>query len=254
MTKSKEVEISIMEIDKGAIDFCILGKSPLILNAMSEKTKRELLEPAQKKNAAAKAMTQKHAPLDEFRDSMYYARNPKSPTRIVNKATAWKNALRCVGVDLPGSSKAQIGRLTYVVGDEIGLYGLPEIMMAVTKQAGMNGAPDVRTRAVLPEWACRISVEYIHGLIKRPAIVNLMAAAGLMNGMGDWRTQKGNGDYGQFEIVEPDNPEFLRLTDTCGRDAQIAAIKNPECFDSETETLLSWHKAEVKRRGFRAVS
>jgi hypothetical protein len=254
MASPKSTEITVLEIKQGIIDCCVKGNSPIILNAMSAKARQELLMPRGRKNAAEKASSLKHEPLQEYRSSMYFARNPESPTRVVVKSTAFKNALRSAALDLPGSSKAQIGRLTYIMGDEVSLYGIPELMMSVTRSADIKRTPDVRTRAVMPKWAARFSVKFTQPLLKEQAVVNLLAAAGVMQGIGDWRPEKGSGDYGQFELVSPDDAEFKHIIETGGKKAQDAAIDNPECYDSETEELLNWFDVEVKRRGFKVVS
>jgi hypothetical protein len=254
MATAKATEISIMEVQRGRIEFMVRGESPLICNAMSAKARQQLLLPPPKKNAAEKASSLKHNPLDEFRSSMYFARDPNSPTRIVAKATAFKGALMSAALDLPGTSKSQIGRLAYVENDEVPIYGIPELLMSVTRSADMNKTPDVRTRAILPRWACFISVQFTKPILKEQAIVNLMAAAGITQGVGDWRVQKGSGNYGQFALTDPSDKAFQEIVKTGGREAQDAAIAEPICYDSETEELLAWFDVEVKRRGFKAVS
>lgn len=248
----KTEEISIVEIQKGRVDLCVLGASPLILNRMSEKAARELLMP-RKKTAADKASNLKHDPIAEFRASFYRAIGDKAETRLMMPATAFKGALRSVAVDIPGAAKAQIGRLTYIEGDYVNIYGAPRLFMSITRSADMNKTPDVRTRAIVPAWAARISITYIKPLLKEVAVVNLMAAAGVMRGVGDWRPEKGSGNYGQFTIVSPDDETFGALVKAGGRAAQDAAIAAPECYDAETADLLSWFTTTAKDRGFKTA-
>jgi hypothetical protein len=248
--KTQDSEVSILEVNRGVIDICLLGESPMICNAMSQKVAMELLLPRPKKNAAEKASTLKHNPMEEFRRTIYRARNPKSPTLIVQKSTSFKNALMGAAIDIPGAAKSQIGRLTYVMGDEVPIFGVPQLFMSVTRSADMNRTPDVRTRAIIPHWACKISINYTRPLLKEPAIVHLLAAAGMTQGIGDWRTQKGSGNYGSFRICNEDDPEFLKIIKEGGKAAQESAMATPACYDSETEELLSWFESEVKRRGF----
>lgn len=255
MAAKKDTEISVMRIERGRIDFAVRGATPLICHAMSQKVQRDLLLPPAKKNAAEKASSLKHQPLQEFRASMYNARDPESPTRIIMPAVCFKKAIMGAALDIPGSSKAQIGRLVSIGGGpEVSIFGIPQLMMSVTRSADINRTPDVRTRAILPEWACFVSVEYTVPLLKEQAIVNLMAAAGVMNGIGDWRVQKGSGNFGQYELVEPDEDRFKRIVAEGGKEAQDEAIKQPECYDSETEELIAWFDTEVKRRGFKVVA
>lgn len=253
MAKKAETEISVLEVHRGWIEVCVLGTSPLIHNAMSAKARQQLLMPPARKNAAEKASSLKHEPINEFKRSMYRARNPKSKTEIVVKATAFKGALMGAALDLPGAFKTQIGRLTYVEGDEVQIYGVPQLMMAVTRSADKNRTPDVRTRAIIPEWACMLSLQFTKPLLKEATMLNLLAAAGITQGIGDWRIGKGNGNYGGFELVGADNEKWNRIVAEGTKQAQLEAIEDPVCYDSETEELLSWHEAEVRQRGFKAA-
>jgi hypothetical protein len=231
-----------------------MGSTPLICQAMSAKAKMELLLPSQRKNAAERAGSLKHDPLQEFRDSPYKLGDPTSPTYIAMPATAFKGALRNAALDLPGASKAQVGRLTYVRGDMINIYGVPQMIMAVVRCADINRTPDIRTRVIIPEWACRLTVEYVQPLLKSAAVINLLAAAGITQGIGDWRTEKGKGDYGQFKIVAQDDANFQRIIATGGRPAQIDAMETPVYYNDETQELISWFAVETKRRGFEVVA
>lgn len=251
--KKQTVEVDVMKVAKERVYFYVLGTSPLICNAMSEKVRQELLLPGLKPNKAEKASRLKHNPLLEFRNSMYKDREPNGPTRVVLKSTSFKGALMSAALDIPGSTKAQIGRLAYVVGDQVAIYGVPKLFMAVTRSADMNRTPDVRTRAILPKWCCKLTVEYATPILKDKVVTNLLAAAGMTQGVGDWRVQKGSGNYGQFELVAPDNADFRKLVATAGRAAQDAAIQDPETYDDETDTLLSWFRDEAERRGFKEV-
>lgn len=247
-------EISIMEIARGQIQFKVLGTTPMICHAMSGKVMQELLLPAAKKNAAEKAANAKHNVMTEFRDSMYTAREADAPTRILQKATCFKQALCSAAIDIPGAFKAQMGRLIFVTNDYIPIYGIPQLHMSIVRNSDPKRTPDVRTRAILPRWACYLTVNYTRPLIKEPALCNLLAAAGLTQGIGDWRVQKGSGTYGQFELVGDDNLNFEHIVATGGRAAQDDAIANPVPYDSETEQLLSWYQVETKRRGFKVAA
>ncbi len=250
----KQTEVSILQIEQGRIDFCILGTSPLIMNRMSEKVKRELLAPKGKKNAAEKASTMKHDPLAEFRASPYTMADPKAPTLLAVLPTAFKRAMGTAALDMPGANRTQIGRLVTVNWDMQPVYGRPFVFMAVTRSADMNKTPDVRTRAILPEWACRLSVSFTKPMLREQSIMNLLAAAGLQSGVGDWRQEKGSGSYGAFKIVSPDDADFKRIVKTQARAAQEEAMANPEPYDAETGEMLAWFDVELKRRGFKVAA
>lgn len=242
----------ILTVTTGEIVCCLLGTSPLILNRMSEKAKHELLMPRGRKTASEKATTLKHDPIEEFRASPYTLSS--GPTLLAHKATAFKKAICAAALDMPGAKKAQIGRLTFVEGEYVSIYGVPKLHMAITRSADMNKTPDVRSRATVPEWACVVRVRYVQPLIRHQAVVNLLAAAGITMGVGDWRQEKGSGSYGQFKVVDKQDETFARILDTGGREAQVEAMANPVCYDDETTELLDWFRDERTRRQLRGVA
>lgn len=248
-TASKTADVNILEVARGHMEFCILGTSPLIMNRMSQKVWFELLAPKGKKTAADKAANVKHDPIREFRDAPYIMPNEKSPAMLALLVTAFKRAMATAAMDLPGASKTQIGRLIYMPGEYQEVFGIPRVFMAVTRSSDIKRTPDVRTRAILPEWACRIAVTFTKPLLKEQAVANLLAAAGMSSGVGDWRQEKGSGSYGSFKIVAEDDPDFKRIVKTQGRVAQKEALEFPEAYNEETAQMLSWFQAEMKHRG-----
>lgn len=249
----KEVEkgaVEIAQVEQGSFSCCIIGKTPLILNRMSVKASHELLLP-RKKTAADKASTLKHNPPEEYRASCYTAQDDKAKTRLLIMATAFKGAMRSAAIDLPGAAKSVIGRLTYVEGEYLPIFGTPKLFMSITRSADMNRTPDVRTRAIVPEWATMLKVTYIKPLLREKDVLNLLASAGVMRGVGDWRVEKGSGTYGQFEICAQTDPRYVALLKQ-GRQVQDAALEFPEPYDSETAEMLTWYTDEAERRGFSA--
>ena len=187
-TEPKEVQIEIPAIVQSRIKVCILGTTPLILNRLSEKAKHELLLPAPKKNAAAKASTLKHDPRAEYVASAYkFSSETEAPTEIYFSGLGFKAALCGAAVDIPGAAKAQCMRLIYISQEKVPIYGIPKQFMAVTRCSDMNRTPDVRTRCIIPEWACEIEVRFIRQFFREQAVLNLLAAAGIMRGLGDCR-------------------------------------------------------------------
>lgn len=254
MAGKKSVELDVLKVEHGRVDFLVVGTTPLILNRMSEKVLRELLMPKGRKTAADKASSMKHDPMAEFRASPYVDLDDASPTYLQHLASAFKGAIKSAALDLPGSSKAQIGRLTWVNGERISIYGVPKIFLSVTRSADINKTPDVRTRAIVPEWAARVSVSFVSPNLREQAVANLLASAGLTQGIGDWRPGKGSGTYGQFELVGEDDSRFQHIVKHGGRRAQMAAMESPEPYDQESAELLEWFHVEARQRGFKVVA
>ena len=250
---TKEATIDVQEMSTNKVEFCILGRTPIILNRMSEKAKYELLFPKGRKTSAQKATSLKHNPYQEYRDSPYTIPDDAAPTLIAHLATSFKAAIRGAGVDVPGATKAQLGRLMWVEGERIPLYGEPRLFMAITRSADMNKTPDVRTRAIIPRWACKLSVSFVTPQLNAKTVGNLLAAGGLTQGVGDWRPEKGSGNFGQFDLVGPDDPEFNDIIENGGRDVQTRYMDHPAPYDQETEELLDWFYDEAERRGIEIV-
>jgi hypothetical protein len=252
--KTDELEqVQIVELTRAKIVYHIVGETPLLMNSMSVKAQRELLLPRGRKTAAEKQGSLKHDPLQEYRDSIYRARKG-SDTVLALLNTQFKAALCTAALDVPGAKKAQIGRLTSIEGGEkLALYGVPQIMCSVVRSADINKTPDIRTRCIVPRWACTVEVTYTIPVLNATVISSLFATAGYTMGVGDWRPQKGSGTFGRWRIVEPTDKEYLEIIKTGGAAAQQAALDDPESYDDETDELLSWYDVEVRRRGIKAA-
>lgn len=252
--QTKSEELNIIKLSRSRVVFHLMGVTPLVYNAMTNKIAQQLLLPPKKKTAGDKATTLKHRPVEEFRDSMYYSNNPDGATRLMVPATMIKAAMMGAARDIPGAARTTVGRLVYIEGSEIEVYGVPELMMNVVRMADIKRTPDVRTRAVLPRWAAKVAVTFTTPILSLSSVANLVAAAGLTHGIGDWRIEKGSGTFGGFELVDEGDPAFEEIVATMGRAAQDAAIESPVAFDGETESLLAWYDAEVQQRGFKVVT
>lgn len=242
---TSETELVITAPMTGGLVVYVRGLTPFICNAPSEKAKHELLLPKRKSKSERQASL-KHSPLDEYRNSVYKFRGDDAPTRIFFPSGGFKKACMSAALEIGGASKASIARLVWIVGIDTPIYGIPQMLMSVTRSADINHTPDIRTRAVIPNWAARLEFRYMAPQLNQQAIVNLLHGAGLMIGVGDWRQEKGSGSFGQFEIVNEE--EFHEIASIGGREAQNAALETPAFYDVETEQQYEWYMEEVARR------
>lgn len=251
MSKAKETSIEITKVQSSSAKFCVLGITPMILNRMSQKVLHELLMPKGRKTTAEKASSLKHNPMQEFLDSPYLNEDEKSPTLLQHLSAAFKGSIKSAALDLPGATKSQIGRLTWVEGERVDIYGIPQIFCAVTRSADINKTPDVRTRCIVPKWAAFVTVSFVTPMLREQGIANLLSSAGITQGVGDWRPGKGAGTYGQFELVNEDDERFVHLLKHAGRKQQTLAMSKPEAYDRDTSELLEWFDHESQLRGFK---
>lgn len=246
--RKEEVEVSVVELTQASTTFRIMGRTPLIFNRMAAKARRELLLPRGRLTAADKAARDKHDPLAEYRDSAYQYKDDSKPTRLFVPAPSFKGAMMSAALDLPGVYRTQVGRLLWVEGYSVDIYGIPQLRMDIVRMADAKRTPDVRTRACLPEWACEITVNYSHPLIKDGQVANLLASGGYLAGVGDFRQERGKGNFGMFESVSENDEDWLRITTEQGRAVQDAALEDPEFFDADAEELFHWFVEERQRR------
>lgn len=241
--------IIINPVSTATISIGLMGRTPIILNRVSEKARRELLVPSGRKNAAARESSLKHDPIAEFRAAPDRLLDDSGPTLLAIPTGAVKGAMMTAALDMPGAKKAQIGRLVSVEGERAPIWGIPKAFMRIVRSADMNRTPDVRTRAILAEWATIVTIRYVVPILNESAIVNLLNAGGSTCGLGDWRAEKGKGDYGSYQVVNQDDPEFQRIVTEGGRSAQVEAMERAEAYDLDTEELLGWFHQEIASRG-----
>lgn len=249
----KSVEIEILEIQQGQFTVGIVGTTPLLMHRFSDKARRELTLPAPKMNAAAKATNLKHHPIQEAQGCAHLISDEIAPTFFGCPSLMFKNAIAAAALDIPGTTKAAIGRLVYIVGEYPGelipIWGQPFLHAAMVRNSDINRTPDVRFRLVFPKWAMRVTVKFIQPNLSAKGVYNLLAASGLITGIGDWRQGKGKGSYGSFRLCDIDDPDLLVLKQPGERERQKAAFENLAAYDDETRELLEWYDSELLRRG-----
>ena len=76
--------------------------------------------------------------------------------------------------------------------------------MDVVRSADMNKTPDIRTRAFLPRWGAEIDIAFVISALSVHSIISLLANAGIIVGIGDFRQGKGKGSFGTFAVAGDD--------------------------------------------------
>lgn len=244
-----EVEEYVPTVAINQATFYIIGRQPLIYNRMAAKAMRALLLPAPRRTKMELELAQKHDPIQEYRDSVHRRRDSMpGPTRLQLPAPSFKGSMATGALDAPGLKKTETGRRVWVEGSYVPIWGRPYLMMSAVRNSDRNRTPDIRTRAILPEWCSEITVSFIHPLVRLNQIMTLLAYGGITGGVGDFRQEKGKGNYGQYEFVDRDDERLLRIMAEGGLEVQDKALAEPECFDDLSEELLAWFNAEVGRR------
>ena len=217
--KNEVVEIRPLEIKQTRIR--IVGDTPLIVHAWSEKAKRMMLEAQQgKKQGKQKPM---RSPLDDFIQAAYWLTpKPEYPdgaddetiTAAFDAAveagarwgfpvTAIKQATAAAAYRL-NWVKNQMGirGALFFESDENGLVeikgSVPVIREDMVK-VGM-GTADLRYRPQFNNWYIDLDVKYNECLgISWENMLNAINAAGFVCGLGEWRPER-DGDFGRYHV------------------------------------------------------
>lgn len=214
--KSEIVNIERLKIEHRQIT--IVGDTPLIVHAWSEKAKKEMLEKQQKKTkTSSKAIRD---PFAEFMNACYWiTEKPKEDTEeafaeaIQNGAkfgfpvTAIKQAAQSTLYRLGVIPNQMIMRGAFFIkgigenqlGEIITPYP-PECREDMVKIGGISKTSDLRYRPCFNDWKMVLDVEYnASSDMTWEQIVNGINTAGFMNGIGEWRPEK-DGPYGRFHV------------------------------------------------------
>ncbi len=211
----KEIEVlTITGLDIKEVPIKIVGDTPLIVHAWSEKAKRMMLD-AQMKTTKTKAKELRD-PYDDFIQSMYWIEGkpevstPEAFEESVKNGAKWGfpvGAIKMAGnaaayrlgwvknqMELRGSYflKSEYGDMARIISDE-------PIMREDMVRVGM-GSADLRYRAEYDNWSMDLILEYnASGNMTLEQIVNVINAGGYVCGLGEWRPEK-DGINGRYHI------------------------------------------------------
>lgn len=214
-TKSTATEvIEIRPIEWEEIKVRLVGDTPLIMHAWSEKAKRQMLE-AQQRTTKTKARELRD-PVSDFINSMYWlSEKPEDETekgfvdaiekgaRFCFPVTAIKQAGNSAAYRM-GWVKNQMGlRGSYfLVGNEnqmVEVHSDVPIMREDMVTVGIGGT-DLRYRGEFRNWYINLTIRFNkNGLYSKEQILNVINAGGSICGIGEWRPEK-DGQYGMYHI------------------------------------------------------
>lgn len=212
-TTAEILEIRPIEIQKTTIR--IVGDTPLIMHAWSEKAKREMLE-KQMKATKTKAKSAKN-PVEDFIRSMYWLTPmPEEMTdegfteAILNgarfgfPATAFKQAAISSAYRMGwAKDKMSMRGVFFIDCDDsqmVEIHSDPPIMREDMVKVGM-GTADIRYRGEFRNWYADLNIIFnATGQYKLEQIVNIINAGGFVCGVGEWRPER-DGQYGQYHVA-----------------------------------------------------
>lgn len=218
MAAKADVTFSIPAIDVMTIDLGLIGETPLIVHAWSEKAKREMLQKQTKEAKAGKAAKD---PWDDFQQSLYRMEDEASGCVAYGfPSVAFKAAAVTACTSVDGITKVAARQAFHVVGEQYSIksaylhegkqlsarYDLVKIlcpngpeMREDMVRIGM-GTADIRYRGQFWPWAVKVRIKFNAGVLSQAQIVNLFNTAGFGVGIGEWRPEK-DGSNGRFQVA-----------------------------------------------------
>jgi hypothetical protein len=178
-------------IDIQRVRVRIVGDSPLIVHAWSEKAKQMMLDKQMKKGTQAKEAKD---PERDYQDSMYHLPDGRTGFPAVGvKACAIRGA-KGLGMVMSDTRAA-----FHIEGELLTIDGEPQPREDMVR-VGM-GTADIRFRAEYPVWSIDLPITYNARIVSAEQIVAMLDAGGFGTGLGEWRPEK-DGQFGRFHVEQ----------------------------------------------------
>lgn len=198
-----EQQIVIPAMKIKTMDLRIVGDSPLICHAWSEKAKRMMLEKQTKRATAGREIRD---PFREFTESLYWLTpKPETPTMedVVNARFGFPTvAFKAAAVDGAYQSgivdkKTTLRGAFHILEEFAEIEGTP-ILREDMVRIGM-GTADLRYRGEFKEWSTTLHIRFNENVISVEQLCNFFNVGGFACGIGEWRPSK-DGVYGRYHV------------------------------------------------------
>lgn len=239
------IDVSEFHIDQGRVSATVIGVTPLMCHNKSAQAGRNLLKPPRTPTKAERENRLKHNPLREYRDGCYLSEDPGSPTRLLFPARAFKGAMKTAAKHIPRIFMTEVAELITVEGEDVPLYGIPEMKMDYVVSSGRNAAPDIRTWPILPMWTLDLSIRYTRPRMSAETVLKLLEIGGTICGVGDGRPGRGVLDFGRYMVVPGDDERVATIRRLGSAKAQAEALESPGMYNKFTEDLYTWFEGEL---------
>jgi len=212
-TKKTEL-VEIRPLDMRTAALTIVGETPLIMHAWSEKAKKQMLD-AQMGKAKGKQKDKKN-PVEDFINSLYWL--TEKPAEYTEEAfeEAYRNGAK-FGFPVTALKQAAISA-SFRMGwskDKMSLRGAffidggygefmeikadKPVMREDMVKVGM-GTADLRYRGEFRNWSATFNLRYnANGQYSLDSIINMINAGGTVCGIGEWRVER-DGQNGMFHV------------------------------------------------------
>jgi hypothetical protein len=192
MAKIIKEEVSIKPINVQKSEITIIGDSPLIVHAWSERVKKGMLDKQMKKAASAKEAKD---PERDYEECFYKTADGKHGFPAMGFKSA---AVKAAGRFADGMKMTEVRGAFHVDVEMVEISGTPSMREDMVR-VGM-GTADIRYRPEFKKWQATLPIRYNADAISLEQIVNIINLAGFHVGVGEWRPER-NGRYGLFHVA-----------------------------------------------------
>lgn len=191
MAAAQKIELPALSIQ--TITLMLVGDSPLIVHAWSEKAKRQMLDKQMKKASKGKEAKDPEA---DYEACFYRTPTGAYGFPAIGVKSAMVGACRFVDMKMTEARGA-----FHIDGEMLTVIGNPRPREDMVR-IGM-GVADIRYRPEFPEWRVPVSIKFNSAVTSAEQIANLLNVAGFAIGIGEWRPER-NGSYGRFHVGSAD--------------------------------------------------
>lgn len=211
----KEIGIELPPLAIQLMEVTVIGDSPLIVHAWSEKAKREMLDKQMKK---AKGAKEAKDPKADFDASLYRLADGGHGFPSIG----FKAAAVTAGTSVAGLTKIAARQAFHILGEDVDVKGafdgtsarnnLVRIVGKLSMREDMvrvgMGTADLRYRGEFADWHARLLVRYNANVLSESQILNLINVAGFAVGVGEWRPER-DGMSGMFHVATESDMKAL---------------------------------------------
>lgn len=190
MTKSTATAIELPSLNIQQVAFTLVGDSPLIVHAWSEKAKRQMLDKQMKKATKAKEAKDPEA---DYEACFYRTPGGAYGFPAIGVKAAMISACRFADMKMTAARGA-----FHIDCEMLEVIGDPRPREDMVR-VGM-GTADIRYRPEFPEWRIPVTLKINASVISAEQVANLLNIAGFGVGIGEWRPER-NGQYGRFHVA-----------------------------------------------------
>lgn len=176
-------------IDIRRVTVRVVGDSPLITHAWSQKAKQMMLDKQMKRGTQQKAAKD---PEQDYEESIYRLPDGRCGFPAVGIKAAAIRGAKSLGMVMSDTRAA-----FHIEGDLLPIEGEPHPREDMVR-VGM-GTADIRYRAEFWPWAVDLPITFNARVVSAEQIVAMLDAGGFGTGIGEWRPEK-DGQFGRFHV------------------------------------------------------